>query len=59
MQGNHLILLAQRLNDLSSQLSDLENLRLEVAEAERRASAVPSLQSPPSTHSPPRRPTSS
>lgn len=59
MQGNHLILLAQRLNDLSSQLSDLENLRLEVAEAERRAAAVTSLQSPPSTHSPPRRPTSS
>ena len=49
MQGYRSILLVQRLNDLVCQLSELEDLRLKVQEAERRASAVPALQSPPST----------
>jgi hypothetical protein len=49
MQGYHSFLLVQRLNDLSSQLSDLQHLRLKVEEAERRARAVPALPSSPST----------
>jgi hypothetical protein len=55
MQGYSSILLVQRLNDLVCQLSELEDLRLKVQEAERRASAVPALQSPPSTQSQRRR----
>lgn len=51
MQGYRSILLVQRLNDLFSQLSDLEDLRHRVQEAERRVSSVPALQSPPSTQS--------
>jgi hypothetical protein len=55
MQGYSSILLVQRLNDLVCQLSELEDLRLKVQEAERRASAVRALQSPPSTQSQRRR----
>lgn len=55
MQAYSSILLVQRLNDLVCQLSELEDLRLKVQEAERRASAVPALQSPPSTQSQRRR----
>lgn len=55
MHGYSSILLVQRLNDLVCQLSELEHLRLKVQEAERRASAVPALQSPPSTRSQRRR----
>ena len=59
MQGYRSFLLAQRLNDLSSQLADLEDLRHKVEEAERRASAVPALQVPTTTQSTPRKPTCS
>ena len=59
MQADHATLLVERFNDLSSQLSDLKDLRLKVEEAERRACIVPPLQSPPSTQSPPRQPASS
>jgi len=45
MQDSRTILLVQRLNDLSSQLSDLEDLRLRVEEAERRIGAVPTQPS--------------
>ncbi|MET4275817.1 hypothetical protein ABIB68_004234 [Bradyrhizobium sp. F1.2.2] len=51
MHGYSSILLVQRLNNLVCQLSELEDLRLKVQEAERRASSVPALQSPPSTQS--------
>jgi len=54
MQDYHSILL-QRLNYLSSHLSDLEDLRLKVKEAER-ACAVPALQAPPASQSAPRSP---
>jgi hypothetical protein len=55
MQGYRSILLVQRLNDLVCQLSELEDLRLKLQEVEQRASAVPALQSPPSTRSQRRR----
>jgi hypothetical protein len=55
MQSYRSILLVQRLNDLVCQLSELEDLRLKVKEAERSASAVPALRSPPSTRSQRRR----
>ena len=51
MQGYRSILLVQRLNELVCQLSELEDLRLKVQEAERHASAVAALHSPPSTQS--------
>lgn len=41
MQGYSSILLVQRLNDLVCQLSELEDLRLKVQEAERRAELLP------------------
>lgn len=47
MKESCAILFAQRLNDLSSRLSELEDLRLRVEEAERRARAGHRLQSPP------------
>lgn len=57
MQGYHSFLLVQRLNDLSAQLSDLDDLRHKVEEAERRASAVSALPVPTTTQSPSRKPT--
>lgn len=55
MQDYRSILLVQRLNELVCQLSELEDLRLKVQEAERRTSAVPALQSSLSTQSQRRR----
>jgi hypothetical protein len=52
MRGSRAILYAQRLSELTSQLSELEDLRNVVEEAERRAHGVPPLRL---THPPSRR----
>jgi hypothetical protein len=44
MRGSRAILYAERLSDLTSQLSELEDLRDLVEEAERSAGGVPPLR---------------
>jgi hypothetical protein len=52
MQEFRAILIARRFNELSSRLAELENLRRQVEEAERRTGAIPSSQSSPSSGAP-------
>lgn len=47
MKSSRGLLFAQRLNELNSQLSQLEELRAQIKEAERRASGAPTLRSTP------------
>jgi len=46
MQNHRTIVFVERLNELSSQLAELEELRLKVEEAERLACAVHTSRSP-------------
>ncbi|WP_247531449.1 hypothetical protein, partial [Bradyrhizobium sp. 162] len=47
MKSSRGLLFAQRLNELSSQLSQLEELRAQIKEAERRVSSAPTVRSTP------------
>lgn len=51
MKSSRGLLFAQRLNELNSRLSELEELRERIKEAERRACGAPSLQSTPKLRS--------
>lgn len=44
MQKTRAVLLARRLNELSTSLSELEDLRAQIEEAERRAHGRPRLR---------------
>jgi DNA repair exonuclease SbcCD ATPase subunit len=45
MKSSRGLLFAQRLNELNSQLSQLEELRAQIKEAEQRVSGAPTLRS--------------